>query len=223
MRRGVLSTSYRRRLLDKDLSEACDSLQGLIVDLGGEWEHRRGAFRPPETVRASWICVNLEPDVAPDVVGDIARAPIVDSCADAVVCTEVLEHVPAPERVLAEAHRLLRPGGRSIVSVPFMSPIHADPDDYQRYTATKLAMLLTAAGFNGLHIRPQGLYFSVLSDMVRSALARVRPTLARWALALLAVPILDSLVQREARNAPSTFVASHVAGYFVTAHRGDDP
>lgn len=219
MKRGILSTSYRRRLLDKDLTETCASLQGLVLDLGGEWQYQRGTFRPPQRTDLRWICINIEPDVAPDVIADVACVPLVDSCADAVVCTEILEHVLSPETVLAEAHRLLQPGGQLILSMPFLCPVHADPHDYQRYTGTKLMSLLTEAELCQVNIRPQGLYFTVLADMVRGVLARLQPTLVRWILALFVVPSLDWLTRREARVVPSAFVASHVSGYFIIAHK----
>lgn len=45
------------------------------------------------------------------VRGDACRVPLADECADVVSAGELLEHVPDPRRVLAEACRLLRPGG----------------------------------------------------------------------------------------------------------------
>jgi SAM-dependent methyltransferase len=53
---------------------------------------------------------------------DAAALPVPDSCADAVLLLDVIEHVAKPERVLAEAHRVLRPGGTIIVSVPHRGP-----------------------------------------------------------------------------------------------------
>jgi 2-polyprenyl-6-hydroxyphenyl methylase / 3-demethylubiquinone-9 3-methyltransferase len=43
--------------------------------------------------------------------GDAQRVPLRSGCADVVVAGELLEHVAEPGRVLAEAARLLRPGG----------------------------------------------------------------------------------------------------------------
>jgi SAM-dependent methyltransferase len=52
------------------------------------------------------------------VVGDMCRSGLAGRCADVVVCFEALEHVADGVRVVAEAHRLLRPGGLFIVSTP---------------------------------------------------------------------------------------------------------
>jgi 2-polyprenyl-3-methyl-5-hydroxy-6-metoxy-1,4-benzoquinol methylase len=49
---------------------------------------------------------------------DAAALPFVDNYFDAAVITEVLEHVPNELAVLAEAERVVRRGGRIIVSVP---------------------------------------------------------------------------------------------------------
>ena len=46
-----------------------------------------------------------------DVISDIARLPFADETFDAVLCSEVIEHVPAPIAVIAELARVLRPGG----------------------------------------------------------------------------------------------------------------
>jgi SAM-dependent methyltransferase len=57
------------------------------------------------------------------VEGDIEAMPFADETFATVLCTEVLEHVPYPEAALAEIHRVLRPGGKLIGSVPSRSVI----------------------------------------------------------------------------------------------------
>ena len=48
--------------------------------------------------------------------GDATRLPFADGAVDLVVCLEVLEHVPGPERALAELARVC--GGTAVLSVP---------------------------------------------------------------------------------------------------------
>ncbi|GAB3967740.1 methyltransferase domain-containing protein [Plantactinospora veratri] len=49
------------------------------------------------------------------VNGDVGAVPLADGCADVVAAGEVLEHVPDWRRVVAEAARLLRPGGTLVL------------------------------------------------------------------------------------------------------------
>jgi len=60
-------------------------------------------------------------------VCDITAIPLPSACLDAVLCTEVLEHVPDPVAVLKEFSRLLKVGGRLFVTAPFVSASHMEP------------------------------------------------------------------------------------------------
>jgi SAM-dependent methyltransferase len=65
-----------------------------------------------------------------DLVSDIAAIPAPDESFDAILCSEVLEHVPDPTRALDEFARLLKPGGRLILTAPFASQVHMAPYHY---------------------------------------------------------------------------------------------
>ena len=221
MRRGLLSITYRRKLLDADLERACTGLSGIVLDLGGEHRGRRGRFRPPQRPGLRWLCLNLDAETAPDVLADVESIPFANECADAVVCTEVLEHTPRPEQVIAECARLLKPGARLILSMPFLVPVHADPYDYQRFTAEKLASLLKEAGLVVETVQKQGLYFTVLADMLQTLIREIRPTPVRWLIAGLALPILRALIWLEGRPklARSRLICNYTTGYLVIAHK----
>lgn len=65
-----------------------------------------------------------------DIISDIADIPEPDASFDAILCTEVLEHVPDPLAALREFARLLNDGGSLIVTVPFCSFTHYAPYHY---------------------------------------------------------------------------------------------
>jgi ubiquinone/menaquinone biosynthesis C-methylase UbiE len=62
-----------------------------------------------------------------DLVSDITEIPAPDASFDAVLCSEVLEHVPEPTHALDEFARLLKPGGVLILTAPFASNVHMAP------------------------------------------------------------------------------------------------
>jgi ubiquinone/menaquinone biosynthesis C-methylase UbiE len=62
-----------------------------------------------------------------DLVGDITAIPAPDASFDAVLCIDVLEHVPEPTHALDEFARLLKPGGILILTAPFASNVHMAP------------------------------------------------------------------------------------------------
>lgn len=62
-----------------------------------------------------------------DLVSDITAIPALNASFDAVLCSEVLEHVPEPTHALDEFTRLLKPGGTLILTAPFSSIVHMAP------------------------------------------------------------------------------------------------
>jgi len=75
----------------------------------------------------------------PSVFGSAECLPVRGGSIDVAVCLEVLEHVPDPARAIHEIGRILKPGGRAVISVPFAYPLHDVPYDFQRLTRYQLA------------------------------------------------------------------------------------
>ena len=65
-----------------------------------------------------------------DLVCDIAKIPEDDNSFDAILCSEVFEHLPDPILALDEFSRLLKPGGLLIITAPFASLVHFAPYHY---------------------------------------------------------------------------------------------
>ena len=77
-------------------------------------------------------------DIASDIpgalIGPLEKMPFAAAEFDSILCNAVLEHVEAPEPVIREMVRVLRPGGYLVVAVPFLQPFHPCPGDFRRYT-----------------------------------------------------------------------------------------
>ena len=80
--------------------------------------------------------------------------------------TEVLEHLQKPVEALEEAYRLLKSGGKLVISMPFLYGVHADPQDFQRWTDEKLKIELEKVGFEVKQIEPMGSLFAVIYDLL---------------------------------------------------------
>ncbi|TRZ49950.1 class I SAM-dependent methyltransferase [bacterium] len=78
--------------------------------------------------------------------------PFAENSFDAIICSELLEHVPSPASVLHEAYRTLRPGGTLFICVPFMYQIHGDPYDFGRYTDYYWSVTLGTIGYQNFLI-----------------------------------------------------------------------
>jgi ubiquinone/menaquinone biosynthesis C-methylase UbiE len=100
---------------------------------------------------------------------------IEDGSFDSVVCTQVLEHVSDPRKVLDEIFRVLRPGGKALLSVPQCNELHEEPADFYRYTRFGIRALAERCGFEVLVIDQRGQYSSLVAQLrIRYLIDRYR-------------------------------------------------
>ena len=90
------------------------------------------------------VALDLRPRPGIEIVGDAQAIGLAGGAFDVVLCTEVLEHLPEPQRAVDEMHRVLRPGGTLLLTTRFLFPIHDAPQDYFRFTKYGLRHLLRA-------------------------------------------------------------------------------
>jgi SAM-dependent methyltransferase len=209
-----LGTSYRRRLIDADLTRAKEHFKGRVLDVGGG--RRRGSFQSPPDAR--WVVVDASPAGRPHVCGEAGALPFREGAFDAVKITEVLEHVPDAVAALRECRRVLRPGGRLVATVPFLERIHADPHDYARYTDTMWRRVLAESGLTADTVTPQGGFFTHLAGLLRFLVQRAPAGVRHAGYALF--PLLDLMARIDrTERARRSALASYVGGYFIVATR----
>ena len=98
----------------------------------------------------SWNYTNL------DYVGSLQEMPIADEIFDAVLCTQVLEHLEWPRESIKEIFRVLKPGGKLYMTVPMAQNEHQIPYDFFRYTSYGIESICKHAGFQEVKITPFG-------------------------------------------------------------------
>jgi SAM-dependent methyltransferase len=92
--------------------------------------------------------------------------PFRDGAFDSILCTQVLDDVQEPARVLKEFHRVLREGGTLVLTVPQSWGDYDPLYDFWRFTERGLRYLLTTSGFTVETLRRRGGIFVSVSERV---------------------------------------------------------
>jgi SAM-dependent methyltransferase len=129
----ALSGKLTRVTLDRFIAAHASS--GRTLDIGAQ-------NSPYAALFPNRIALDIKPGRGVAVIGDAQALGIGSETFDAIVCTEVLEHLPEPRRAIDEMFRVLRPGGSLLLTTRFLFPIHDAPHDYFRYTKYGLRHLL---------------------------------------------------------------------------------
>ena len=138
---------------------------GLVLDIGGKKIEKRGLFNIEKT-SLNVKYANIDSSTHPDFHCNGADVPIDSETFQGVILSEVVEHLLDPIEVLAEAYRVLAPGGLILLTAPFLFHQHADPQDFGRYTSDWYRVKMEELGFKDLFVERQGGFGLVLSNML---------------------------------------------------------
>lgn len=95
--------------------------------------------------------LDIEKNNTIDIVGSVESIPIEKNKLDVIFCQEVLEHVKNPEIALSEMYRVLKPGGKLFLQVPFIIGYHPCPNDYWRFSDEGLKYIVLKNNFKIKH------------------------------------------------------------------------
>ena len=211
--------TFRRYYLDLILSKA--SFYGKVLDVGGKKINKRGRFRPPLASVDSWEYVNTDRETSPDYNCSADKISLPDLSIDMIISTELLEHVENPQKVIAEFRRILKTNGQLILTMPFLFPVHGDPEDYQRWTKTKLEIILKENNFIIEKIEPMGSIFAVFYDLLYVSLGSASKDRKALKIRILMKYILPILAHAFLRL-DSLYIYKNqwiTTGYFVLAKK----
>ena len=103
-----------------------------------------------------------------DIVSDITKIPEPNKSFDVILCTEVFEHIPDPTLALKEFSRLLKKGGKLIITAPFASGTHFAPFHfYSGFNRYFYETHLPRYGFKIIEMYATGSFFEYIAQEVR--------------------------------------------------------
>jgi|GEM_PF-237945 len=134
----------------KRLPPLAEGIRGKLLDVGAGDQPYRDIF-PVETYIATntrrHYKANSEIEKFTDLwIDDASELPLPDADVDSVVCFQVLSVVQSPEKFFTEAHRVLKPGGKLLLTTDLLYPSWSE-EDKARYSAGELKRMAGAAGF----------------------------------------------------------------------------
>lgn len=182
-----------------------DYAHGALADLGCGNAPLAGAYAPhvDSMLWVDWPG-SMHQKVTLDVCQDLNEPLQIETASlDTVLLTDVLEHIRQPDALVAELRRILRPGGRAIIGVPFLYWLHEEPHDHHRYTIHKLRDFAASHGFTVLREQENGGGLDVVRDLLTKMAFSYKFKLPAYAVHYLTGALFAPLapISRRARHA----------------------
>jgi len=131
-----------------------EQLNGPFLEVGSKNYGSTQDFRPLFSGKGKYIGIDMEDGPGVDVVLDLTDdfekidAKLSSQRFSTIICLSVLEHCDQPFKMAENLMRLLEPGGRICIGVPFAWKIHAYPNDYWRFTPEGIRKLFLKIQFD---------------------------------------------------------------------------
>jgi len=155
--------------LTKDIEEALKiHAKGRLLDIG--CGNKPYAIFLNETIEHVGCDIAQSSEMKVDLICPATAILSENNSFDTILCTQVLEHVEDTDKILSECYRVLKPGGKIILTCPMYWPLHEEPFDFFRFTKYGLKCVFEKAGFVNLTIKENGGKYSVLGIVLLQTL-----------------------------------------------------
>ena len=136
-----------RKALWKEIAAHSQMLNGDLLDVGCGTMPYRKLFSVTSYTGLEYDTPIARQRGVANAYYDGTTFPFENRKFDALLCNQVLEHVFTPDNFVNELARVIKPGGRLMLTVPFIWDEHEQPYDFARYTTFGLRALLERNGF----------------------------------------------------------------------------
>jgi len=170
------------------------------------------------------IGADIMPGRGVRIIADAQVLGVASETFEVILCTEVLEHLPEPQRAIDEMFRVLKPGGTLLLTTRFLFPLHDAPHDYFRFTKYGLQYLLRR--FDILELKEETTSLGTIAVLLQrlgmqAETLRTAPLRAVWLVAAQMVRPFSFLITREfgdsRRLNPTTGIMT--SGYHVACRK----
>ena len=150
-----------RTLLKQQVKQLAHHIEGEVLDVGAGEVARYETFFDYD----NYLKTDISDGKNVDVVASADDLPFEDETFDSVISTQVFEHLKQPRIAASEISRVLKPGGKCLITVPQMNELHEEPHDYFRYTKFGLVEVFEKAGFRTVTYDQRGGFFAMLAQI----------------------------------------------------------
>ena len=167
-----------------------DSLkEGIVIDLGSQDMpgNRKESLHELllKSRKGRVIGVDVQKGKYVDVVADLDKKfPFKDNFAENIVAGELIEHLIHPYEFLAECRRILKPGGKVILTTPNATGLQIitgkeSPHHYFAFSKKNISLMASKAGFKKIEVRYLNVFFkrNLLLRFLGGVFPKLRPDL----------------------------------------------
>lgn len=134
---------------ERFLSATAGTLCGTVLDIGCAHKiSKKYLHKDAQYIGLDYSTAESMYNSRPDIYANGENLPFPTKSIDTVLLLDVIEHMADPDKCMQEIERVLVNGGKLVLNVPFIYPVHDAPHDFQRWTLYGLRTLLLKHGMS---------------------------------------------------------------------------